>query len=81
MTCDCSCYDDGYDDGREQGVADTLSETAGGTPDHLIGVYVLQYSLYIERGGEYNVIDTRTGEHIETRFRVPEGARRVKYAG
>ena len=45
------------------------------------GRYVLQGSLYIERGGEYNVIDTRTGEHIETRFRVPEGARRVKYAG
>lgn len=77
MTSDHPCYDDGYHDGRSE----ALNETAGGSSGHLIEVYVLEYSLYIQRGGEFNVIDTRTGEHIETRFRVPEEARRINYAG
>ena len=80
MTCNCSCYDDGYDDGLEQGVEDTLNDTAGGSSDHLIEVYILNGYLYIQRGGEFDVIDARNGEHIETRFRVPNGARRINYA-
>lgn len=42
-----------------------------------IEVYVLGRSLFIERGGEYAVIDAYTGEQVETRFRVPKDARRI----
>lgn len=47
------------------------------TNNQHIEVYVLGRSLFIERGGEYAVIDTRTGEQVETRFRVPKDARRI----
>lgn len=78
--CECSCYDSGYDDGHSAGVEDTLHDI-GGSPSHLVEVFAIDNSLFIERGGEFDVIDTRTGDHIGTRFRVPEGARRVNYAG
>lgn len=77
MTSDHPCYDDGYHDGHSE----ALIENAGGSFGHLIEVYVHNGCLYIQRGGEFNVIDTRTGEQIETRFRVPERARRINYAG
>ena len=77
MTSNHPCYDDGYHDGRYE----ALIETAGGSSGHLIEVYVFNGCLYIQRGGEFNVLDTRTGEQIETRFRVPNGARRIHYAG
>lgn len=76
MSADESAYDDGYEDG----IKSALEDTAGGSMSQLIEVYVLNGYLYIQRGGEFNVIDTRTGEHIETRFRVPNGARRINYA-
>lgn len=80
MTCECSCYDSGYDDGHNAGVEDTLHDTVDGTSSRLIEVFALNDRLYIEKNGEFSGIDTRTGNIVETRFRVPNGARRVNYA-
>lgn len=76
MSADKSAYDDGYEDG----IKSVLEDTTGDPTDQLIEVYILDEYLYVQRGGEFNVIDARNGEHIETRFRVPEGARRINYA-
>lgn len=90
-----SGYDDGKEDGVEEGLEDNggtydqgykdgetaiLSDTVDGTSSRLIEVFVLDDRLYVERGGEFRGIDTRTGEIVETRFRVPNGARRINYA-
>ena len=73
---DDKSYNEGYADGQRAGWDDI-----GGSPSLLVEVFALDNSLFIKRGGEFDVIDTRTGDRIGTRLRVPEGARRVNYAG
>lgn len=79
-------YEDGYEAGREMDSEDSYNEGFEEGRKSRWSVYGVSTevfldedtdSLYIKRGGEYRIIDLRTGDDVEVRFSVPQRAYRV----